>query len=223
MKAIVFGATGMVGQGVLRECLRDPAVESVLTVGRKSTGVPHPKLREIARDDLWDYSALEAELTGFDACFFCLGVTSVGMGEAEYDRITRGIAVAAGECLARRNPGMTFVFVSGTGADGTEKGRVMWARVKGKAENALMRMPFKAVYVFRPALIQPVYGVESRTRAYRVFYVLTAPVLPALLKVFPRYVTTTERIGRAMLRLASEGFPKRILETADINAAASGS
>jgi uncharacterized protein YbjT (DUF2867 family) len=221
VKVILFGATGMVGQGVLRECLLDPGVERVLAVVRTATGRRHEKLRELVVRDFLDYSSVEKDLAGYDAGFFCLGVTSAGMNEEDYRRITHDVTVAAAETLARLNPGMTFVFVSGASADSTESGRIMWARIKGKAENAVLRMPFKASYVFRPAYIQPLHGIQSRTRLYRVLYLAMAPLYPFLKSLFPRHVTTTEQLGRAMIAVARKGAPKRLLENADINAAAS--
>lgn len=217
---MIFGATGMVGQGVLRECLLDAGVESVLAVGRTPTGKHHAKLREMVLPDLTDFSAVEDRLSGHDACFFCLGIASSGMTEEAYRRITYDIPLAAARSLAARNPGMTFVHVSGAGADGSEKGRIMWARVKGQAENALLRQPFKAVYVFRPAFIQPLHGIRSRTRLYRAFYAIAGPLFPLWKALFPRYVTTTEAVGRAMIAAARHGAPKRLLENADINALA---
>jgi uncharacterized protein YbjT (DUF2867 family) len=217
MNVVLFGATGMVGRGVLRECLLDPGVERVTAIGRSASGVSDPKLRDLVHRDLWNYSSIEKELTGFDACFFCLGVTSAGKKEADYDHVTYGIASAAAETLARLNPGMTFVFVSGAGSDSTEKGRIMWARVKGKAENAILRLPFKG-YVFRPGVIQPLHGIRSRTTAYNVGYVVIKPLIPILRWVFPGRILTTEQIGRAMLKVARSGAPKRILESADIDA-----
>jgi uncharacterized protein YbjT (DUF2867 family) len=221
MKVIIFGATGMVGQGALRECLGDPGVERVLAVVRAPALPPHEKLRELVVRDFQDFSAVEKDLAGFDACFFCLGIASAGMSEPDYTRITHDVTVAAGTILARLDPAMTFIFVSGAGADSSESGRVMWARIKGKAENAVLRMPFRASYVFRPAFIQPLHGITSRTRLYRVLYRVMAPIVPALRAAFPRHVTTTEQIGRAMLNVARRGAPKRVLESADISAAAS--
>ena len=194
----------MVGQGVLRECLLDSGVASVKTVGRTATGIQHPKLREVVHQDLWNYSSIEMELSGFDACFFCLGVSSAGMKEADYERVTYGITMAAAEVLCRLNPQMTFVYVSGAGTDSSEQGRMMWARVKGKTENALLRLPFKAAYMFRPGFIQPLHGVRSKTTVYRVFYILTKPLLPILRWAFPAFILTTEQIGSRHARRSQE-------------------
>jgi uncharacterized protein YbjT (DUF2867 family) len=223
MKVILFGATGMVGQGVLRECLLDPGVERVLAVGRSATGQKHDKLRELVHPDLTDYSSVAGDLSGYDACFFCLGVSSAGMSEADYRRVTYDIAVAAARALVEKNPGMTFIFVSGAGTDGTGKSRTMWARVKGDAENAILGLPFKGKYAFRPALIRPQHGITSKTRSYRAFYAVAGPIFPLLKACFPRHVTTTERVGRAMLNVARHGASKPILENADIDAAADAS
>jgi uncharacterized protein YbjT (DUF2867 family) len=217
VRVVLFGATGMVGQGVLRECLLDPDVESVVTVGRRANGQIHPKLRELVHKDLLDLAPLESELTGLDAAFFCLGVTSAGMTEADYTRVTYDITMAAAASLVRLSPSLTFVFVSGSGADSTEQGRTMWARVKGKTENALLRLPFRAIYVLRPAVIQPLHGITSRTGSYRVFYAIAKPLFPLVKRVFPKYVTTTEQIGLAMLKVAKRGASKKILETPEIN------
>jgi uncharacterized protein YbjT (DUF2867 family) len=218
MNVLLFGATGMVGKGVLRECLLDPGVERVTAIGRSGSGVSDPKLRDLLHGDMWSYSAVEKELTGLDACFFCLGVTSAGMKEADYERVTYGIAVAAAETLARLNPQMTFVLVSGAGSDSSEKGRVMWARIKGKTENAILRLPFKGAYVFRPGVIQPLHGIRSRTAIYNAGYMVLGPLIPVLRWVFPGQILTTEQIGRAMLKVARSGASKRILESKDISA-----
>jgi uncharacterized protein YbjT (DUF2867 family) len=220
MNVIVFGGTGMIGQGVLRECLLAPDVNRVLTIGRSGTGVHNAKLQDLVHADLWNYASIEEQLRGFDACFFCLGVTSAGMSEADYSRVTYGIAASAAETLCRLNPDMTFVFVSGAGADSTEQGRLMWARVKGKTENAILRMPFKASFVFRPGVVLPMNGERSRTTAYRVLYAITKPLLPVLKRIMPGQIVTTEQFGRAMLIVARQGAPKRVLESSDINALA---
>jgi uncharacterized protein YbjT (DUF2867 family) len=217
MRVILFGATGMVGQGVLRECLADPQVESILVVGRSPSGLEDPQVREIVHPDLFDYSDLEDELTGFDACFFCLGISAAGMSEEAYRRISLDLTLAAAQALSRLNPGMTFIYVSGTGTDSTEQGRIMWARVKGKTENELLKLPFKAAFMFRPAYIQPLSGIESRTKAYRVLYSLVGPLYPMLQALLPRYVTTTEKVGLAMLQVAKQGSSQPILENDDIN------
>jgi len=219
MNVLLFGATGMVGQGVLRECLLDPNVQLVQTVGRTAIGAQYPKLREIVHQDLWHYEAIEANLSGFDACFFCLGVSSSGMTEEDYERVTYGITIAAAEILCRLNPQMTFIYVSGAGTDSSEQGRTMWARIKGRTENALLRLPFAAAYMFRPGIIQPLHGVRSKTTVYRVFYTLTKPLLPLLRLAFPNHVLTTQQIGRAMLIAVRRGWPKRVLESRDIRAA----
>jgi uncharacterized protein YbjT (DUF2867 family) len=218
MNVLVFGATGMVGQGVLRECLLDPGVEQVQTVGRTPTGIHHPKLREIVHRDLSNYTEIEAELSGFDACFFSLGVSSAGMKAEVYERITYGIAMAAAETLCRLNPQMKFFYVSGAGTDSTEHGRTMWARVKGRTENALLRLPFAAAYMFRPGLIQPMHGESPKAAVYQALYTIARPLLSLLRRAFPNYVLTTEEIGQAMLIVTRRGYPKHILEIRDIRA-----
>jgi uncharacterized protein YbjT (DUF2867 family) len=220
MRVILFGATGMIGQGVLRECLLDARVTCVLAVGRASCGMRHAKLEEILVADLFDLSSVAERLVGFAACFYCLGVSSGGMSEAAYTRITLDLTIAVAAVLLRANPRMRFCFISGAGADGAEQSRTMWARVKGRAENALLAMPFGEVTVFRPGVIQPLHGITSRTLSYRVLYAALRPLMPVLRTAAPRLVTTTERIGRAMLHVAFAGSTKRVLETADINAAA---
>jgi uncharacterized protein YbjT (DUF2867 family) len=219
MKVVVFGATGMVGQGVLRECLLADDVEAAATVGRSGSGQRHPKLIDIVHKDLTDLRAIEDRLRGYDACFFALGVTSVGMTEADYERITYGFTIAAGEALARVNPGMTFVYVSGMGTDSSEKGRTMWARVKGRAENALLRLPLEA-YMFRPGVIQPLDGIRSRTALYNVLYALLRPLVPVFRLVMPNQFLTTRQVGEAMLNVARHGYKTRILEVRDIRDAA---
>jgi len=219
MKVLIFGATGMVGQGVLRECLRASDVELVATVGRIATGNRDPKLREIVHAELSNLAPIEASLSGFDPCFFSLGVSAAGMKETDYERITYGLTLAAAETLSRLNPAMTFIYVSGAGTDSLEQGRVMWARVKGRTENALLRLPLKA-YIFRPGIIEPLDGIQSKTLAYRVFYKLAKPLLPLLRWALPNLILSTRQIGQAMLAVARQGYERRILKTKDIRAAA---
>ena len=217
MKVILFGATGMVGQGVLRECLLDPDVEQIISIVRTATGRREPKLRELVHNDFFDFSRVENDLAGYDACFFCLGVFSAGMNEADYRRVTYDIALSAARTLARINPAMTFIYVSGMGTDSSENGSSMWARVKGKTENDLLGLRFKAAYMFRPAAIVPLHGIKSKTKLYQFFYTVLGPVLPVMYKAFPQYVTTSEQLGRAMLTVAKRGAPKSVLENPDIN------
>jgi uncharacterized protein YbjT (DUF2867 family) len=218
MKIVVFGATGMVGQGVLRECLLAKDVEDVLAVGRTATGLQDAKLRELAVADLFETARYAGNLAGFDACFFCLGVSSAGMNEASYTRLTYDLTMAVAEALARVSPEVTFVYVSGQGTDSSEHGRAMWARVKGRLENALLRLPFRAAYMFRPGFIMPLPGIRSKTRAYRLLYGILKPVSPLLRRAFPRQVLTTAEVGLAMLAVARHGAPKQVLETADLRA-----
>ncbi|HEX4337032.1 MAG TPA: NAD-dependent epimerase/dehydratase family protein [Polyangiaceae bacterium] len=218
MKVILFGGSGMIGQGVLLECVRAGDVSRVLVVGRTTAGSSDPKVEELLHADFTDFSAVEARFAGYDACFYCLGVSSSGMSEADYTRVTYDYTVAAAGAVARQSPQAVICFVSGASTDATEQGKTMWARVKGRAENAVARMPFRAAYMFRPAIIQPLDGIRSKTPAYRTLYTLMAPLFPVVKAVFPRHVTTTERVGKAMLRIAREGAPLKILENPDINA-----
>ena len=217
MKVVIFGATGMVGQGVLRECLQAADVELVQTVGRTPTGQQHPKLRELVHAEMWHYDAVEADLTGYDACFFCIGVTSSGMGEKQYTHLTYDLTLAAAATLARLNPAMVFIYVSGAGADSKGTSKIMWERVRGNTENALLRLPFRSVYIFRPGMIQPLDGIKSKTAAYRIFYSLTKPVLPLLRAALPRQVLTTRQVGQAMLAVVRAGARQHVLESADIS------
>ena len=223
MNVVLFGATGMVGQGVLRECLRDPGVERVFAVGRTLARFPDwisgagAKFAQVVIPDLRDLYPIETELSGFDACFFCLGVSSLGLSESSYSRVTYDLTLAVARTLVQLDPDMTFIYVSGAGTDATESGRSMWARVKGQTENALRRLPFRAVYLFRPAAIVPLHGIRSKTGLYRTLYALARPILPILKSLFPNAVTTTEQVGRAMLTVARNGYPTPVLETRDIN------
>lgn len=210
----------MVGQGVLYGCLLDADVSDVLVIGRGALGQEDRKIRELVVPNVGDLSGHESEVTGYDAAFFCLGVSSAGMPEADYRKTTYDLTIGAASTLARLNPGMTFTYVSGKGTDGTEKGRQMWARVKGATENALLRMPFKAAYMFRPGFIQPMHGEKPRGTGARVLLTILGPLIPLVMRISPGSVTTTERIGRAMLIAAKRGAPKAVLESADINALA---
>ena len=217
MKVILFGATGMVGQGVLLECLRDPEVERVLAPVRAATGQTHEKLEELPVADFFDYSAVAARFAGYDACLFCLGVSSAGMKEPDYRRLTYDLTLAAARALHAQSPGMKFLYVSGAGTDSTEKGGSMWARVKGQTENALLALGFGGAFMFRPGFIQPLNGVRSKTRLYRAVYAIGSPLYPLLKAVAGKHVTTSEQMGRAMLAVAKRGAEKPVLENADIN------
>ena len=216
MNVLLYGATGMVGQGVARECELDPGIERIVTVGRRPTGRAHPKTREVVQPNLTDLSSIASELPTINACFFCLGVTSLGKSEEEYSKITYDLTLAIAEQLVRANPAMTFIYVSGASTDSTERGRMMWARVKGRTENALLRLPFRAAFMFRPGAILPMHGVRSKTALYQAGYSLVRPVMPFLQRTFPNAIVTTEQVGRAMLAVAKQGAPSPILESRDI-------
>lgn len=220
MNVLLFGATGMVGQGTLRECLLDQSVRRVVTVGRSATGQQHARLHELVAHDLYDLSSIEQQLSGFDACFFALGTSAAGKSETSYSRVSYDLTLAVARTLLRLNPAMTFIYVSGMGTDSTECGRTMWARVKGRTENALLALGFKGAYMFRPGLIIPLHGIKSRTTSYRVLYTIMSPLVPLIRAAFPNGVTTTERVGRAMLAVARRGHAKPVLETVDINSVA---
>lgn len=212
IKAVLFGATGMVGEGVLYKALDHVDVESVLVIGRRSCGVNHPKLKELLHSDFYDFSAIEEQLSGYNTCWFCLGVTSVGKTEEEYRRLTYDLTMQAARTLSKLNPGMTFCYISGTGTDGSEKGRVMWARVKGKTENDLRSLPFKAAYAFRPGFIKPYKGLKH---SYGVSKVLGG-IYPLMRAVFPKYVCTLEDLALAMINAAKDGYLSPVLENLDI-------
>ncbi|TDC02322.1 epimerase [Micromonospora fluostatini] len=216
MRIIVFGATGMVGQGVLEACLRDAAVAEVLVIGRSPTGRTHPKLREVLHDDFTDFSPIQDQLAGYDACFFCLGVSALGMSEQAYRAITVDFTMAAARAVLAANPDLAFCYVSGAGTDGTGKTRMMWARVKGEVENALLALSPRA-FMFRPAFILPLPGGKAKTTSYVLLYRVVTPLYPALRRLAPRYVTTSLLLGQAMIQSARGGGPRRVLETADIN------
>jgi uncharacterized protein YbjT (DUF2867 family) len=213
MKVFLFGATGMVGQAVLRECLRDDGVEGVLVLGRTSTGRMHPKLRELIRKDLFDFGAANADLQGYDACFFCLGVSATGMSEADYTRITYDLTVGWAQTLAGINPAMTFIYVSGAGTGG----KAMWAQVKGRTEDALLAL-FPSAYMFRLGALRAIHGEVSKTRWTRIAYAVFRPLLPLVRAIAPGAIISTEELGRAMIRVATRGAPKRVLENRDLRA-----
>jgi uncharacterized protein YbjT (DUF2867 family) len=217
MRVVIFGATGMIGYGVLLECLDDRRIEAVTTVGRRPVDIEHDKLEQITHEDFADFSAIVDRLRGFDACMWCLGVSAAGMSEETYRKITLDFTLAAAEVLARQNPELTFCFISGAGTD--RDSRQMWARVKAEAEDRLADFPFKALYHFRPAMIQPMRGARSTITSYRVLYALLGWTYP-LIKKLPKYVTSTPEVGRAMIRAARDGAPKQTLENMDICALA---
>jgi uncharacterized protein YbjT (DUF2867 family) len=220
MRVILFGGSGMVGQGVLRECIEDVKVERVLLVVRKPTGIASAKVEELVHGDFFNWSGVEERFDGYDVCFFCLGVSSVGMKEADYHRTTYDLTIGVAEMLAWRGSLRTFVYVSGAGTDSTEKGRSMWARVKGATENALMRLPFARVFCFRPGYIQPMHGVRSKVGWYNGIYAVLSWAYPLIRRVAPGVATSTEELGRAMIAVARNGYPKRVLETRDLRMAA---
>ena len=207
----------MVGQGVLRACLLDPGVTQVLVIGRRPTGQQQAKLRDVVLDDLFTLPSLGDQLNGYDACFFCLGVSAVGLKEEAYRRVTYDLTLTVAEALVARNPGMTFIYVSGQSTDSTAQGSVMWARVKGATENAVSALPFKATFMFRPGYIQPMHGIKSSTSWYRLLYSAVGPLYPLLRRLFPRNVTNTDAVGQAMIEVARRGAPKHILENREIN------
>jgi uncharacterized protein YbjT (DUF2867 family) len=212
----------MVGDGVLHECIRDSRVHDIVAITRSALGVSNPKVKEIRRKDFFDYRDLTSELTDIDACFFCLGVSAAGMKELDYHRLTYDLTLSAANALAEARPRATFCYVSGEGTDSSERSRMMWARVKGKTENALLMLPLKA-YMFRPGFIRPRPGARMRPGFTRAMYAVTAPLYPLLKRVAAKHVTTSENVARAMIAVAVSGYSKRILENADINAIGGGS
>jgi uncharacterized protein YbjT (DUF2867 family) len=217
MNVVIFGATGMVAAGVLLECFADRRVTSILVVTRSPTGRTLSKLREVLHADFFNFESLRADFARCDACFFCLGITSLGLGEAAYTRMTYEIAMAAAREMVAANPLMTFCFVSGVGTDSTERGRTMWARVKGKTENALLALGFKAAYMFRPGYIQPIGGVQSKTRWVQTAYDIARPLYPLINRLLPNSSTTTSHLGRAMIQVAATGYSKHVLYSSDFN------
>ena len=217
MNVLLFGATGMIGQAVLHECLRDPGVSQIIAIGRRATGVSDRKLIDVSESDVTQLAPHEAELRDVDACLFCLGVTSLGLSEDEYSRLTFDLTLAVARQLVRINPHMTFIYVSGAGTDSTERGRVMWARVKGRTENALLMLGFHAAYMFRPGAVIPLHGIRSRTAWYNAVYTLIRPLAAPLVRLSPAHVTTSDRLARAMLVVARDGYSSPIVESPDIN------
>ncbi len=216
IKAIIFGATGMVGEGVLHETLKHPDVESVLVIGRRSCNVRHKKLKELIHKDFFNYADIDEDLNGYNACFFCLGVTSIGKKENEYTRLTYDLTMTAAKTLSKLNTDMTFCYVSGAGTDSTEKGRSMWARVKGKTENDLMKLPFKSVYAFRPGYIKPTKGLKNAFLPAKI----VALIYPILSIFFSKYICTLKELGTAMIEVSLHTYSKQILECLDIHEAA---
>ena len=214
MRVVIFGATGMVGQGVLRECLLDRRVSEVVSVGRRALGLSHPKLREVVRSDVADLGPVQDELSGVDACFFCLGVSSAGMSESSYRSVTYDLTLSIARVLARLNPGLVFTYVSGRGTNAD--GRAMWQRVKGATENDLLDLDLRG-YMFRPGVIQPLHGEGSKTFLYRAGYVVATPLFPLLRRFAPQTLTTTDALGRAMVEVAASRPDLPILENPDIN------
>ena len=211
----------MVGQGVLRECLESTLVESVLVVNRRPLGIQHEKLREIIHEDFCDFSSLVAVFAQYNTCFFCLGISAVGLSEKDYHKITYDLTLKAAGTLLKTHRDYTFCYVSGAGTDSSERSRMMWARVKGKTENAVLSMPFKQAYVFRPGYIQPLKGIKSRTKAYNIFYAVFKPFY-FILKAFKGIVTDTSSVGKAMIRIAQQGYHRKVIDIADINQLARG-
>ena len=212
LKVIITGATGMVGEGVLHECLQHPQVEKILVVNRKPVGITHPKLTEIIHKDFKDLSSIRNQLRNYNACFFCLGVSSVGMKEEKYTELTYDLTLGIARILAEENPGMVFMYISGSGTDSTEKGRSMWARVKGKTENDLMKLPFKKVYAVRPGYLHPTPGLKNVNKWYFLFTWL----YPVWRTLFPNFVTTLKQLGLAMINATLKNYPKSVIEVPDI-------
>ncbi len=220
MKVILFGASGMVGKGVLYECLEDASVEKVLSIGRSKIETTHPKLEQIEHGDFTNYASLENRFSEFDACFFCLGVSAAGLKEEAYYHITYNFTLEAARTMFRANPSMTFIYVSGQGTDSTEKGRMMWARVKGKTENDLLALGFKQAFMFRPGAIIPKKGIKSRTRAYQFMYDYFTWLLKFIKRIAPNSITDTVKLGKAMIHAHQRGYEKQIIDPVDINALA---
>jgi uncharacterized protein YbjT (DUF2867 family) len=216
IKVIITGATGMVGEGVLHECLDHPDVESVLIINRRHYDLEHPKLKEIIHENFYDLKKIEDQLTGYNTCFFCLGTTSVGKSAEVYSKITYELTKTFADTLVKLNPEMTFCYVSGLGTDSTENGKVMWARVKGKTENYLLHLGFKKAKMFRPGFILPAKGLKNTLTLYKIFF----PLLPIIKLFFSKYICTLREVGLAMINVVAKGYEKEVLEIGDIKALA---
>jgi len=216
IKAIITGTTGMVGKGVLLECLESNDVEAVLVINRKPLGMQHPKLKEVIHKDFFDLGPVKSQLQGYNCCFFCLGVSSAGMNEADFTHLTYDLTLTFAKAFIEQNPGSVFTYVSGAGTDSSEKGSTMWARVKGRTENAILALPFKAAYMFRPGFIEPMKGIKSSTKLYNALYIVLWPFFP-LFRAFPKIATDSVKVGKAMINVALRGYDKKHLECADIN------
>jgi len=223
MRVLLFGATGMIGGGALIECLADSRVTAVLSISRSPSGQPHSRLTELLHQDFFNLQPVADRLSGYDACFYCLGVTAVGLDEAAYSRVTYDLTLVAARAYLAANPSGTFCYISGAGADSTERGRTMWARVKGRTENALLALGFSRVYLLRPGFIQPVKGVRSKTAWYQAFYTAMTPLSPLIRLLLPGLATTTAALGRALIQLGLTGFPRAIVTSRDINRLGAGS
>jgi uncharacterized protein YbjT (DUF2867 family) len=217
LKVVITGATGMVGKGVLLECLDNDDIDSVLLINRRSIDMDHPKLKEIIHKDFHDLSSIEDQLSGYDACFFCLGISAYRMSEEDYKKITYDLTLHFANTLLKLNPEMTFCYVSGQGTDSTEKSRMMWANVKGKTENAILALPFRKAYMFRPGFIQPMKGIKSSTKMYNTMYTIIKPIIPVFKLLSPKSITDTDRVGKAMINSVTKGYGKTHLDNKDIN------
>ncbi len=215
-KVIITGATGMVGKGVLLECLDHESISEVLTIGRNPVEMQHSKLKQLIHNDFANFSEVENQLTGYDACFFCLGISSVGLKEEEYKRITYDFTLSLARTLFRNNPQMTFNYVSGEGTDSSEKGRLMWARVKGKTENDLLTLGFRQAFMFRPGIIIPLRGIKSRTKSYQFMYDYFMWLVKIVKAVAPNSVVNTTQLGLAMINSMLKGYSKKVLKPKDI-------
>lgn len=216
MRVLITGASGMVGSAVLLECLASKDISQVVAVSRTPIKMQHEKLHQIIHEDFFDLTSIKPQLVDFDACYFCLGVSAAGMSEQQYHSVTYDLTLNFAKTLVEQNPQMTFCYVTGAGTDSSEQGRVMWARVKGKTENALMALPFKQAFMFRPAFIRPLKGIQSKTKLYNYSLKLFSPFF-GLLTRFPRFATTSVQLGQAMVKVTQQGYKTAILESIDIN------